>query len=278
MIDVNVKNTCDQKRDEFLSVEQDLILFLKNAKKEEINTVIDTLKIAYDVDNDLSVLAAAYAFELDLMTNMDLPDKKMRQLFLQEHPNLFYEAVTIEDYQTIVNNGAVPNDNVYLALKSFEETRVSFNDNYKTEYIPSSSKLTDISNRMSEILSDLLSANLEYNWKITHYKNNKEDSVLYFFMSILCFAYSAIGWRILHNDLYYYAEYQDTLLIYSIMWISVVLTMLFAILYILVPFRFIYTEKISDIDWILESVFSHRAKLLVVDLFLVILSIIVLRS
>lgn len=275
---MNVKNTCDQKRDEFLSVEQDLILFLKNAKKEEINTVIDTLKIAYDVDNDLSVLAAAYAFELDLMTNMDLPDKKMRQLFLQEHPNLFYEAVTIEDYQTIVNNGAVPNDNVYLALKSFEETRVSFNDNYKTEYIPSSSKLTDISNRMSEILSDLLSANLEYNWKITHYKNNKEDSIFYFFMSILCFAYSAIGWRILHNDLYYYAEYQDTLLIYSIMWISVVLTMLFAILYILVPFRFIYTEKISDIDWILESVFSHRAKLLVVDLFLVILSIIVLRS
>lgn len=275
---MNVKNTCDQKRDEFLSVEQDLILFLKNAKKEEINTVIDTLKIAYDVDNDLSVLAAAYAFELDLMTNMDLPDKKMRQLFLQEHPNLFYEAVTVEDYQTIVNNGAVPNDNVYLALKSFEETQVSFNDNYKTEYIPSSSKLTDISNRMSEILSDLLSANLEYNWKITHYKNNKEDSVLYFFMSILCFAYSAIGWRILHNDLYYYAEYQDTLLIYSIMWISVVLTMLFAILYILVPFRFIYTEKISDIDWILESVFSHRAKLLVVDLFLVILSIIVLRS
>ena len=52
MIDVNVKNTYDQKRDEFLSVEQDLILFLKNAKKEEINTVIDTLKIAYDVDNN----------------------------------------------------------------------------------------------------------------------------------------------------------------------------------------------------------------------------------
>ena len=275
---MNAKYKYDHIKSRFLEIERELISFLKNASGEDIECVVDMLKAVYDPTDELSILAAAYAIELEVMKNQKLPDKHERQYFLEEHSDLLYEAVTSEDYNGLINSGALPNDNVRLILEKFEETRFSFANKYKTSYIPSSIELSDILNRMSELSSDLFKVNFEYNGKISHYKNDAEDSVIYFFMSVVCFAYSGVGYWLLCNDFQIYREHHDTLLAYMIMCVSVIFTIVLAILYVLVPMRFIHAKRINDLDWTLESIFSHRNKLLITDLFLSILAIILIYS
>ena len=269
----NVKTEYDRVKNKFLNIEKDLIYFLKNAHGEQMDSVIDMIKAAYDPSDESSILTVAYIIELDALP-MFIPDIEMRKSFIAQNSNRLYEATVLKDYYSLVSSGAMPsNPRVESYLSEFESNKTKYQKTAGIQYMPMSLNLMKITNQIRDMKRELHDADIDYYGRMRNFKEINYGRFVYYAVKLIGFATLGV-WLLtgkLNGEWYVWQlEIAE--------WAIVIINAICGLIYLVLPLRFRYGKKITKFEWRLTNIKDHMLRLSIIDIALAVFWIVLYRS